>query len=449
MNPGLPSLPHWQQQLQRVAEHAAERARHLGATAQTGVSERVGRSITVRHGEVETIEHHRERALSVTVYLDGRTGHAATSDLSPRAIEATVQAAVAIARHTEPDPAAGLPDPSWLADPSAAPDLGCYHPWSVTPETLIALTQRLEAAGTEQTGIVNSEGATCTTEVELSAIANTLGFSGVTAETVHSYSCVLLAQSDDGSLVRDGAWASRRAVDQLPDPEALGAEAATRALQRRNARRLPTGRYDVVFSPEVAPSLLSHFVAAASGGALYRRATFLLERFETQLFPEWFSIQEDPWLPQGFGSCPFDAEGVRVAPRLVIDQGRWVGRFLSSYTARKLGLTSTGNAGGAHNLLPTTTHDSLAALLASVDRGLLITELLGHGVNTVTGEYSRGAAGFWFENGTIAFPVHEITVSGMLPELFAGLIGVADDARPDRRFRLGSTAIAAVQIAGQ
>ncbi|GAB6050519.1 metalloprotease PmbA [Hydrogenophilus islandicus] len=445
----LPSLNSWRAQLEAIAVETTKMARRAGADAQAVVTDRVGLTATVRNGAIDTIEYHRERSLSVTVYCDGRTGHAATSDLSPQAIAAAVQAAVAIARHTASDPAAGLPDPEWLANPLEAPSLDLFHPWAIDAEQAAHLARQVEEAGRSCAGIVNSEGASCTTGTEVTATANTLGFCGTTAESYHALSCTLLAASDDGSLVRDGSWASRRAATLLLDPEQLGLEAAERTLRRRNARKLPTGRYAVVFEAEVAPTLLAHFVAAASGGALYRRASFLLERFETQIFPEWFSLTEDPWLPQGFGSCPFDAEGVRVAPRTVVDHGRWVGRFLSTYSARKLGLASTGNAGGAHNLLPSVTHESLAALLRSVDRGVLLTELLGHGVNTVTGEYSRGAAGFWFEGGEIIYPVHEITVAGMLPEFFANLVGVAQDARSDRRFRLGSTAIAAVQIAGQ
>lgn len=445
----IPSLPEWHNHLRHYAEAVVAVARRAGAHAHAVVTDEIGLAVTVRRGQLDTIEHHRERTLAITVYLGHRTGHATTSDLSPRAIESAVAAALAIARHTAEDPAAGLPDPDWLANSAESPTLDLYHPWPLTAEEAILLAQRVERTGIETPGIVNSEGAQCATGVEVRAIANTLGFSGVTAESSHALGCTLLAQSDDGSLVRDAAWVSRRAPALLPAPDAIGSEAAQKTLARRNARKIATGRYPVIFSPEVAPSLIAHFVAAASGGALYRRASFLLERFDAPLFPSWFQLSEDPWLPQGYGSCPFDEEGVRVAPRAVVAEGRWVGRFLTTYSARKLGLTSTGNAGGAHNLLPTVTHPNQQALLADMGQGLLITELLGHGVNTVTGEYSRGAAGFWCEKGEIAYPVHEVTVAGLLPELYARLQGIADDARPDRRFRLGSAWIADVQVAGR
>ncbi|MCX7945692.1 MAG: metallopeptidase TldD-related protein [Hydrogenophilus sp.] len=431
-----------------AAEIALKRTQQLGAEALVHVHESVGLTVTVRHADLETIEHHRDRGLSITLYHGHKTGHAASSDLSRHAIEQAVATASAIARHTAEDPAAGMPDPSWLADPDALPDLDLFHPWPIDAEAAIDLARAAEASGLAVSGIVNSEGATCTTGYDLEVIASTLGFLGTRRHTLHTLSVVLLARSDDGDLVRDGAWASRRAPVDLPSPETIGRQAAERALQRRNARPLPTGSYPIIFDAEVAPSLLGHFVAAASGGALYRRASFLLDRFEELLFPSWFSLYEDPFLPRALASTPFDDEGVRLSPRPIVAEGRWVGRFLSTYSARKLGLSSTGNAGGAHNLLPTPTHPTRDALLRAVGRGLLITELLGHGVNTVTGEYSRGAAGFWVENGEIAFPVHEVTVAGLLQDFFRDLVGIADDARPDRRIRLGTTAIAAAQIAG-
>ncbi len=444
----IPPLPEWQNHLRHCAEAAVAVARRAGAHAHAAVSDEMGLAVTVRCGQLETIEHHRERTLSITVYLGHRTGHATTSDLSPRAIETTVAAALAIARHTAEDAAAGLPDPEWLAEADACPTLDLYHPWPISPKEAIALATAAETVGLSTPGIVNSEGAQCATGIEVQAVANSLGFSGVMAESSHALGCTLLAQSDDGSLVRDGAWYRHRQAEALPAPEAIGKEAAHKTLARRNARKIATGRYPVLFSPEVAPTLIAHFVTAASGGALYRRASFLLDRFEAALFPPWFSLHEDPWLPQGYGSCPFDEEGVRVAPRDVVANGRWVGRFLATYSARKLGLASTGNAGGAHNLLPTTTHTSQEALLADMGQGLLITELLGHGVNTVTGEYSRGAAGFWCEAGTILYPVHEITLSGLLAELYGRIAGIASDARTDRRYRMGSTWITDLLVAG-
>lgn len=437
-------------ELSRIAETALAQARTLGAdAAEVSVSEGRGLSVTVRRGALETLEYHRDKGLSVTVYVGQRQGHASSSDLNPEAIERTVAAAVAIARLTAEDEAAGLPEAKRLADPHTLPDLSLFHPWALEAEAAIELARACEAAALAvDARIANSEGATVSTQAQQFVLANSLGFLAGYPTTAHSLSCSVIAQDEEGDMERDHWWDWRRDPLDLEPAETIGRSAGRRAIARLGARRIPTGTYPVVFDHTVSGSLLSHFVHAASGGALYRKASFLLGKLGERVFSPLVTVLEDPFIPKAPGSAPFDDEGVATARRTVVAEGVLQGWFLSTYSGRKLGLPSTGNAGGAHNLLVPPTHDGREALLREMGRGLLVTELMGHGVNPVTGDYSRGAAGFWVEGGEIVHPVSEITIAGNLLEMFAAIRGVADDTRPCHRYRIGSTLIDAMQVAG-
>ena len=436
-------------ELARIAEAALAQARRLGAdAAEVSVSEGRGLSVTVRRGALETLEHHHDKGLSVTVYVGKRRGHASSSDMNPAAIERTVAAAVAIAQLTAEDDAAGLPEAQRLADPQRLPDLSLFHPWALEAETAIELARACEAAALAvDERIVNSEGATVSTQAQQFVLANSLGFLAGYPTTAHSLACSVIAQ-DEAGMERDHWWDWRRDPLDLEPAETIGRSAGRRAIARLGARRIPTGTYPVVFDHTVSSSLLSHFVHAASGGALYRKASFLLGKLGERVFSPRVTLLEDPFISKAPGSAPFDDEGVATAKRTVVAEGVLQGWFLSTYSGRKLGLPSTGNAGGAHNLFVPPTHPSREALLREMGRGLLVTELMGHGVNPVTGDYSRGAAGFWVEHGEIIHPVSEITIAGNLLQMFAAIGGVADDARPCHRYRLGSTLIEAMQVAG-
>ncbi|MDD2408171.1 MAG: metalloprotease PmbA [Tepidiphilus sp.] len=441
---------HSRDELSRIAEAALAQARTLGAdAAEVSLSEGRGLSVTVRRGALETLEYHRDKGLSVTVYVGRRRGHANSSDMNREAIDRTVAAAVAIARLTAEDEAAGLPDENRLADPHTLPDLSLFHPWALEAESAIELARACESSALAvDERITNSEGATVSTQAHQFVLANSLGFLAGYPTTAHSLSCSVIAQ-DEAGMERDYWWDWRRDPLDLEPAELIGRSAGRRAIARLGARRIPTGTYPVVLDHTVSGSLLSHFVQAASGGALYRKASFLLDKLGERIFSPHVTILEDPFILKAPGSAPFDDEGVATARRTVVAEGVLQGWFLSTYSGRKLGLPSTGNAGGAHNLLVPPTHDSREALLREMGRGLLVTELMGHGVNPVTGDYSRGAAGFWVENGEITHPVSEITIAGNLLEMFGAIRGVANDARPCHRYRIGSTLVEAMQVAGE
>jgi PmbA protein len=418
------------EQLRATAEQALELARGFGATdAAAEVSESVGLSVTTRKEKVETIEHTRDKGLGITVYLGTRRGNASTSDLAPAALRQAVEAAFNIARFTAEDPAAGLPDEdSFERDPR---DLDLFHPWDLQVEQAIELAQNAEqAAFAVSPMVVNSEGANVYTSSGHFVLANTRGFCGGFPYSRHSLSVTPIAQDAHG-MQRDDWYSASRVADELASPQALGRYAARRALARLSARRLRTRRVPVLFEAPLACGLLGSFVQAASGGSLYRKASFLVDGLDQPLFAPHISIHEDPYLPRGIGSGAFDEEGVRGHQRDVVADGVLRGYFLSTYSARKLGMKSTGNAGGAYNLelrsKLTEPSDDFEAMLRKLGTGLLVTELIGHGINYVTGDYSRGASGFWVQRGEIAYPVEEITIAGNLRQMFGHIVAVGAD----------------------
>ncbi|MFN9478733.1 MAG: metalloprotease PmbA [Betaproteobacteria bacterium] len=417
-------------QLRALALDALDHARALGATdAAAEVSESTGLSVTTRKMTVETIEHARDKSLGVSVYLGQRRGHASTSDFSPAALRQAVEAAYTIARFTAEDLAAGLPDEDMLEH--APRDLDLYHPWALATEQAIELAQACEQAAFDtDRRIVNSEGANVYASVAHFVLANTRGFCAGFPSSRHSISVSPIAR-DQGGMQRDDWYTHSRRADGLAAPEAVGRYAAERALARLSARKLSTRRCPVLFEAPLACGLIGSLVGAASGGALYRKASFLVDALGQKFFADHISLRDDPFVPQASGSSPFDEEGVRGQARDVIEAGVLTGYFLGSYSARKLGLKTTGNAGGAHNLTLHSTRtqpgDDFRAMLRKLGTGLLVTELIGSGVNTVTGDYSRGASGFWVQGGAIAYPVEEITVAGNLKSMYANLVAVGAD----------------------
>ncbi|HUP98454.1 MAG TPA: metalloprotease PmbA [Usitatibacter sp.] len=442
------ALPLSRGAMTEVAQRALEIAKARGAAdADVEVSAAIGQSVTVRHGEVETVEYNRDKGLGITVYFGRRRGNASTSDLSPEAVERTVEAACAIARHTAEDEAAGLPDAERLFR-GTPPDLDLFHPWGLTVEDSIEIAQRTEAAALAvDKRIGNSEGATVSGYDSDFVLANTRGFMGGFPTSKASISCSVVAE-DAGGMQRDYWYTTHRDPARLDPAETVGRIAGERTASRLGARRLPTTEAPVIFEANIASGLLGHFVNAASGSSLYRRTSFLLDRVGTRVFAPGIDIHEDPHIPGEMASAYFDAEGVATRPRLVVEDGVLKGWFLSTYSARKLGLESTGNAGGNHNLVMKPGALDLDGLVARMGRGFLVTELMGQGVNPVTGDYSRGAAGFWVEDGKIGFPVEEVTIAGNLLDMFAGFEAVGSDAVTRGSKRCGSILVRKMTIAG-
>ncbi len=430
-----------------VADILAE-ARVQGATAaEAAVSFASALSVTVRLGEVETLEHHRQRGLAVTVYFGQSRGSASTADWRPEAIRDTVQSACAIARHTAADPYAGLADPERLA--RDIPDLDLYHPWALAAEEAIELARECEAAALAlDPRIRNSEGGSVATQAGLVMYGNSQGFCGGYPTTRHSLSCSVIAQDAEG-MQRNHWYTVARDRAELETPVAVGQKAGQRALRRLGSRRLGTRQVPVLFAPELARGLIGHFIAAIRGGALYRKSSFLLDRLGTPVFPEFVTLRERPHLPKALGSAPFDSEGVATADRDLVAGGVLQGYVLDSYSARRLGMQTTGNAGGTHNLIVEPGPLGHEKLLRQLDTGLWVTELLGHGVNLVTGDYSRGASGFWVEKGQIQYPVHEITIAGNLNDLFRGVVAVGGDVDARGGIRCGSLLLERMTVAGE
>jgi PmbA protein len=433
--------------LGQLAEDALKRCRALGAEqAEVGVNESSGLAVNVRMGEVETVEHTRDRGLSITVYVGGRKGSASTADLDPASIETSVLQAIAIARHTEADPCSGLADAERMA--REFPDLDLWHPWGVSADAAVELALASEAEGRAlDSRISNSDGAAVNTGTSLSVYANSHGFIGAERSTSHSISCSLIAGTGEG-MQRDYWYSSGCAAQDLEDAASIGRRAAERALQRLDPREAPTGDFPVLFSPEVARSLIGHLLSAASGGALYRRASFLLDACGEQILPAWMHLRERPRIARGPRSANFDAEGVATVDSDLVSDGVLARYILGSYSARKLGLSSTGNAGGVHNLLVEGRGERIEDLLGGIRRGVLVTELMGQGVSTITGDYSRGAAGFWIENGEIAWPVDEFTIAGKLREMYRAIEAVGSDIDLRSHIRTGSILIGRMTVAG-
>ena len=432
--------------LANLAQDVIRRCRAAGASdAEVGASIDTGLSVNVRLGEVETVEHNRDRAFGVTVYFCQRKGSASTADLAPDSIAKTIEQACAIAKYTEADPYAGLADPARLA--RVFPDLDLWHPWNLDAQGAIGLGIEIEDAGRALDGISNSDGASIQSGGSLGVYANSQGFVGRERGTRHSLSCSLIAQDGNG-MQRDYWYESERAAGDFPDAASIGARAAQRTLARCGARKLDTRACPVLFAPEVARGLIGHLVSAVSGGALYRKASFLVDHAGKNLFPAFVHIVERPHIPRGQASANFDSEGVATADSDLVRAGILERYVLGSYSARRLGLASTGNAGGIHNLIVEPGADDFTGMLKKLGTGLLVTEVMGQGVSIVTGDYSRGAAGFWVENGTIAYPVEEITIASNLREMFAGIAAIGADV--DRRSHIltGSILIDKMTVAG-
>ena len=443
-----------QEQFQQIVEDTLALARQLGASdSGAEVSEGVGLSVSVRKGELENVERNRDKSLGVSVYLGQRRGNASTSDFSAAALRQTVQAAFDIARFTAEDPAAGLPDAADLATPEeAARDLDLFHPWAVDAAGAADLARRCEdAAMSVDKRITNSEGAGVSAQQAHFWAGNTRGFRGGYASSRHYLSVSPIAGKGK-AMQRDAWYSSMRDADDLAAPEVVGRYASERALARLNSRRVPTAQVPVLFESTVAAGLLGAFVQATSGGALYRKASFLVDCLGQKVLADHIDILEDPHQLKGKGSAPFDDEGVRTRARTVVDAGVVQGYFLSSYSARKLGLKTTGHAGGSQNLVmksrKTRRGDTLDKMLAKLGRGFFVTELMGQGVNYVTGDYSRGAAGFWVENGRIAYPVHEVTIAGHLREMFRHITAIGADAYTQGSKTTGSMLISRMKLAG-
>jgi PmbA protein len=434
-------------ELRRIAESVLAAAAEGGATAaETDVSQGIGQSVTVRKGEVETISYHRDRGIGVTVYQGQRRGHASTADFAPEAIRAAVDKALAIARHTADDPAAGLADPERLA--RVFPDLDLYHPWDLGVDEAIALGCEAEAAalGVDRR-LTNSDGATVTRGESEFVYANSNGFLAGYPGSRHHIDCAVIGE-DEGGMQRDFWYTAARAPGDLMAAAEVGRIAGTRTARRLKARQLGTLECPVVFEAPEAADLIGYFVGAVSGGSLYRKSSFLLDSLGKEVFAPLVSIREEPHLPRGRGSAPFDQEGVATAPRDVVRAGVLQGYFLGSYSARKLGMTTTGNAGGTHNLVVSHGDDDLPALLRRMGKGLLVTEQLGQGVNPVTGDFSRGAAGFWIEGGEIAYPVEEITIAGNLKDMFRDVVAIGSDVDRRGSRHVGSILVGRMMVAG-
>lgn len=434
--------------LARLSTRLLDAARANGADqAEVSCSEDSGLNVSVRMGEVETVESTRDRAIAVTVYFGGRKGSASTADLREESLAATVDQACAIARYTERDPAAGLADAELMA--TDLREFDSWHPWDLQAEQAIDLALACEQAGREMDArLENSDGASASSGATVAVYANSHGFVGRERSTHHSLGCALIAGRGE-QMQRDGWYDTALAADDLEPASVIGRKAAERAISRLAPRQIATGEYPVLFSAEVARGLIGHLLGAVSGGALYRRASFLLDSVNTPLFPDWFSIQEQPFLPRGFRSSSFDAEGVASRESSLVEGGVLQRYILGSYSARRLGLQTTANAGGVHNLLVAANTGDQQAMLAGMGRGLLVTELMGQGVNAITGDYSRGAGGYWVEDGQIEYPVDGITIAGNLKAMFAAIEAVGSDIDHRSHVRTGSILVGRMTVAGE
>ena len=434
--------------LQQIAQDILAHAKKGGATAcETNVSDGFGQTVTVRQSAVETIEYNRDKGLSVTVYIGQKRGNASTSDFSPQAISDTVAAALSIARYTADDDCAGLADAELLAQDY--PQLDLYYPWMLSVEEAIELAKKCEqAAYAADKRITNSEGATISVSESQFIYANSLGFMGGYPLSRHSMSCAMIAEQGD-SKQRDYWYSVARGAADLESAESIGQKAGARSAARLGARKIATCEAPILFEAPIASGLIGHFASAISGGSLYRKSSFLLDSIGQQVFASDIQIRELPHIHKGLASSAFDDDGVATVERNVVENGIVQGYFLSSYSARKLGLRTTGNAGGTHNLIM---HNAAPmdfdALLKKMGKGLLVTELLGHGVNAVTGDYSRGASGYWVENGEIAYPVEEITIAGNLQEIFQGILAIGNDVVVHGSKQCGSVLIDHMTVAG-
>lgn len=448
-----PRFSYSPEQLQEMSARVLKLAKAAGASAaETDISLGIGQNVSVRMGETETIEYNRDKGVSVTVYFGQQRGHASTSDLSEKALSDTVAAACNIARYTAKDPFCGLADADLMA--TEFPDLDLYHPWPITVEEAIGIAKRCEASARDiDPRITNSEGASVSASEGLSVYANSHGFSAGYPTSRHSISASVIAE-DGQSMQRDYWYSTARAASDLETPEHVGRLAGERTVRRLGCRRVKTAQVPVLFEAPLASGLISSLVSAVSGGSLYRKSSFLLDSLGKQVIAPMINIEEQPHLLRGLASSAFDAEGVATRPRMLVENGILQGYVLSSYSARKLGMVTTGNAGGNHNLIVRHARGveyqlSFEQLLKTMGTGLLVTELLGHGLNMVTGDYSRGAAGFWVENGVIAYPVEEITIAGNMKEMLAQIVALGSDVLVQGSKQVGSMLIERMTVAGE
>ena len=436
-----------QSRLEDIVQDIIAQAQQLGADqVDAGVSIDAGLSVTVRLGETETLEYNRDRGLGLTVYFDQRKGSASTADFSPESLAATVKAACDIARYTSKDEYAGLADADKLA--TDIPDLDLYHPWNITAEEAIELaTETEDAARQVDPRIENSEGGTVFSNAGMRMAANTNGFMAGYKSSYHSLSCAVIGKQGE-EMQRDfWSWSARDRADLMSAAD-VGRIAGERTVRRLGTRPLSTRKVPVIYAADIASSLFGHFISAVSGNSLYRKASFLLDHLGKPVFPAFMRIHEQPLLPKAMGSAPYDSEGVATRARDIITDGVLQGYVLSSYAARRLGMQTTANGGGVRNLTIEPGDKDLQALLGSMDTGLLVTELIGFGVNNVTGDYSRGAAGFWIEGGEIQYPVDEITVAGNLKDMFMKIVEVGNDVDLRGNTRTGSVLIEQMTVGG-
>ena len=439
--------PH-QQDAHALIDRVLSGARKQGAdAAEADINSGRGLSVNVRMGQVETIEHQRDKGLGVTVYMDRRKGSASTTDFSASAVEATVSAACTIARHASRDDCAGLIEPEYLAQ--VVPDLDLCHQWEITPQEATDLATRCEAAARRvDRRLTNSDGSLLGTYTGTHLYGNTHGFINGWDWSSHNIDCTVIAE-ENGRMQRDGWHSKARDQRDLDSVESVGRQAAQRTLSRLNARKLSTRSAPVIFEAPVARGLFSAFIGAISGGALYRRASFLLDRLGEQVFAPGIQLEEQPHLPKELGSAPFDDDGMATRRKHLVSDGILESYVLSAYSARKLGMTPTGNAGGVHNLVAQTGKENLDGLMRQMDTGLLITDMIGFGVNQVTGDYSRGASGFWVERGEIRYPVEEITVAANLKDMFQNIVSIGNDVDNRGNIKTGSVLIESMTIAGE
>ncbi len=440
--------PHALPGLREKVERIIEEARRQGASAsEVSVSMEQGLSTTVRQGEVETVEFNRDQGFGITLYVGQSKGSASTTGSGDEAIRETVAAALAIARHASQDEFAGLADATLMA--RELPNLDLYHPWSITPEQAIEQALSCESAAFDfDARIRNADGTSLNTHQGCRAYGNSNGFIGGYCSTRHSLSCVMIAESE-GQMQRDYFYDVNRIGEALIDPQTIGRRAAERAVRRLGARPIPTCEVPVLFAPELATGLFSHFIAAISGGNLYRKASYLEDALGQTLFPEWLSLDERPHIPRALGSASYDGDGLATYAKPFVENGRLISYVLSTYSGRKLGMPSTANAGGVHNLFVSHGEEDQAALLRRMGRGLLVTELMGQGLNLVTGDYSRGAGGYWVENGEIQFPVQEVTIAGNLRDIFRQIVAIGCDIETRGNVRTGSVLIERMMVAGK
>lgn len=428
-----------------VSDILAEASKQGATSAEVNVSVNKGFNVTVRKQDVETVEYNQDKIIGIDVFFGKRSGSASISDIRPEAIKSAVKAACNIARFTDEDSFSGLAEKELLAFNYPQTDL--FYPWNLSVEEAIELAKNCEAEALAKDNRLSTEAVTISTGEVCNAYGNSHGFIGVVPVTRHEISCVLIAKGDD-EMQRDYSYTVSCDSQLLESLSTVAKEAAERTTKRLNARRLPTQRAPVIFAAEEARGLLGHFVSAISGGNLYRKSSFLLDHLDKSVFPSHISIDERPYLAKALGSCPFDDDGVATRPNVFVNNGVLTSYVLGVYSARKLGMKTTGNSGGVHNLFITHGNNNLSGLLKKMDKGLLVTELMGHGVNIITGDYSRGCAGFWVEHGEIQYPVEEITIAGNLRDMYLNLVEVGNDIDKRGNIQTGSILLDHMMIAG-